>query len=53
MILIVISTLWLTRNPMEFLKLFPLHVLVVIVFGFGILRGLIVNAKVMLMGKKL
>lgn len=53
MILIAISTLWLTRNPLEFLKLLPLHVLVVIVFGLGVLRGLIVNAKLMLMGKKL
>jgi hypothetical protein len=52
-ILIGLSTFWLTWNIREFIKLIPLHVLVVLVFGLGVVRGLVVNTIRILVGRKI
>ncbi len=39
-----VSVLVFTRNPLEVLKLLPLHCAVVMVFGVGILRGLVIHS---------
>lgn len=52
-ILIGLSTFWLTWNIREFIKLIPLHVLVVLVFGLSVVRGLVVNTIRILVGRKI
>ncbi len=41
--LALLSTLAFTRTPLELLKLAPLHLGVLLAFGFGVIRGLWVN----------
>ncbi|WP_394823992.1 glycosyltransferase family 2 protein [Pendulispora albinea] len=41
---VALSTSLFAKSPAEFVKLLPLHVAVVFVFGTGVLRGLAVNS---------
>lgn len=47
-----LSTSYFSQNLSEFVKLLPLHVVVVIVFGLGVVKGLLVNTMQLLLRPK-